>query len=410
MARGFAMGGGASMIGGNATPKDILVTKSAYVDGKKVEGSMPNIGQLVQNINSLNQPINIPEGYHDGTGYVQINPDDQLRIIASNIRKNITILGVTGSVNEGTDTSDATAAAGDILSGKIAYSKGNRLVGTIASQAAKTVTPSASAQTAVSAGTYCSGNITVGAIPNQKAATTITPSASAQTAANAGTYMTGALTLGAIPNQKGATTITPSTSAQTAANAGTYMTGALTLGAIPNQSAGGAKYATTSAQTLVTAPKYITSNITLGALSQTNLAAANILRGKTITISNGSSNVWSVNGNSNTLKRTTGSCTAQPQSTVRTIYYNSSGTWKDDWCRVASFNPGITPSWILWIEANHDGGYGTYGVRTSSTWWLRYGVGAFDNNLNSAWRFTSSAVDVPVDNGGNTVYWVCYGY
>lgn len=305
----------------------------------------------------------------------------------------------------GVEICGGDATAYDILLNKTAYVQGELVTGLIPTQAATTITPSASQQTAVSAGTHMSGNVTVNAIPNQKAATTITPTANSQTAAAAGTYMTGALTCGAIPNQKAATTITPKTTAQTAAAAGTYMTGALTCAAIPNQTTGGTKYATTSAQTILAANKWLTSALSIGALSQTNLAANNILRGKTITIKNGSANVWSVAGNNNTLKRVTGSCTAQ--STTRTIWFNSS--WKDDWQHVASFNPGITPVWVFWLEGTSDG-TGVYGVRTSSTWWLKYQIGAFNNNLNSAWRYTSSAVDVPTNSGGTTVWWTCYGY
>ena len=59
------------------------------------------------------------------------------------------------------NTFDADAAAGDILSGKTAYVDGVKVTGTIPSQAAKTITPSTSAQTAIAAGTYATGAVTV---------------------------------------------------------------------------------------------------------------------------------------------------------------------------------------------------------------------------------------------------------
>ena len=139
MARGFKMGGGSTALGGDATPEDILIGKTAYVNGDKITGNIPDIGQIIQEITTKSQQINIPLGRHDGTGYVQINQDDQLRLISSNIRKDITILGITGEVEEGTNTSDATATASDILSGKTAYVKDVKITGTIPSQAAKTV-------------------------------------------------------------------------------------------------------------------------------------------------------------------------------------------------------------------------------------------------------------------------------
>ena len=64
-------------------------------------------------------------------------------------------------IQTGTDTSDATATAGDILSGKTAYGAAGKLTGTIPSQNATTITPGTSAKTAISAGTYAAGAATV---------------------------------------------------------------------------------------------------------------------------------------------------------------------------------------------------------------------------------------------------------
>lgn len=65
------------------------------------------------------------------------------------------------SIQTGTDTSDATATAGDILSGKTAYGSSGKLTGIIPSVSGKTVTPGASQQTAVSAGSYTAGDVVV---------------------------------------------------------------------------------------------------------------------------------------------------------------------------------------------------------------------------------------------------------
>ena len=64
------------------------------------------------------------------------------------------------AISAGTDTSDATAAAGDILSGKTAYAGGEKLTGAIAVQAAQTISPGA-AQQVIPAGIYLAGPQTV---------------------------------------------------------------------------------------------------------------------------------------------------------------------------------------------------------------------------------------------------------
>ena len=51
-------------------------------------------------------------------------------IMANNIKNGVTILGITGNLSEGINTSDATATVEDIMEGKTAYVNGVKLVGT----------------------------------------------------------------------------------------------------------------------------------------------------------------------------------------------------------------------------------------------------------------------------------------
>lgn len=52
-------------------------------------------------------------------------------LIPENIKEDVTILGVTGTLHGGIDTEDATAVATDIASGKTAYARGSEITGSL---------------------------------------------------------------------------------------------------------------------------------------------------------------------------------------------------------------------------------------------------------------------------------------
>lgn len=74
---------------------------------------------------------------------------------------------ITGNLVPGVDTSDANAAAGDIRTGKTAYVNGSKVVGTIVSKEAQTYTPSSSEQV-INAGQYLAGAQTIAAVPTEE--------------------------------------------------------------------------------------------------------------------------------------------------------------------------------------------------------------------------------------------------
>lgn len=80
----------------DATASEILAGKFAYVNKNKIEGQMVNRGGVNITIDDLNGE-SIPVGYHDGSGTVDIDSTEKAKIVDTNIKAGIQILGVTGT-------------------------------------------------------------------------------------------------------------------------------------------------------------------------------------------------------------------------------------------------------------------------------------------------------------------------
>ena len=94
----------------NATAAEILSGQTAYVNGQKITGTMPNRGAVSGEIDDLSTPYQIPAGYHDGTGTVSIDATEAEKIIPGNIKDGVEVLGVVGTyTGEGVTAQAKTA-------------------------------------------------------------------------------------------------------------------------------------------------------------------------------------------------------------------------------------------------------------------------------------------------------------
>ena len=90
-----------------AVAAEILTGKTAYKNGTKLTGTMPNRGAQTGSISTVTGNVTIQQGYHDGSGSINIATTEQAKLIATNIREGVTILGVTGTMS-GSENMNAT--------------------------------------------------------------------------------------------------------------------------------------------------------------------------------------------------------------------------------------------------------------------------------------------------------------
>lgn len=93
-----------------AVAAEILSGKTAYKNGEEIVGTMPNRGAVTGSIATVAGEYTVPQGYHDGSGKVAIAAAEQAKLVATNIREGITVLGVTGTMSS-SEGMKATAAS-----------------------------------------------------------------------------------------------------------------------------------------------------------------------------------------------------------------------------------------------------------------------------------------------------------
>ena len=78
---------------------EILSGKTAHARGALLTGTMPINGAQMGSISTKEQEVSIAQGYHDGSGKVSISADEQAKLVPTNIREGITILGIEGTMS-----------------------------------------------------------------------------------------------------------------------------------------------------------------------------------------------------------------------------------------------------------------------------------------------------------------------
>lgn len=144
----------------NATASDILDSKTAYVDGQKIQGLITvydsgciqalevNVDEYIPNEGVFGNVLlgsSLEHGlYISPSDAMEVKMDEYplrvaLGVSAEKIKRGETILGVAGTC-DGIDTSDATAIAGNIQTGKTAYVNGQKITGNIPTSASGSIT------------------------------------------------------------------------------------------------------------------------------------------------------------------------------------------------------------------------------------------------------------------------------
>lgn len=189
-----------------ATAADVLANKVIINSkGETVTGTMANNGAVAKTLDATtgNQSYTIPAGYHNGNGKATVvleektaTPTKSAQDITPTTGKVLSKVTVAAIPDKYVDTSDANAAAANILAGKIAYVGGAKVTGTMPNNGDKLVTLDVSTETYFIPEGYHSGDGNVQILLQDK---TVTPTMSSQIVTPDDSHVLSKVTVNAIP-------------------------------------------------------------------------------------------------------------------------------------------------------------------------------------------------------------------
>ena len=225
-----------------ATAKDVLANKVIVTaDGTVTTGTMPKNGAVAQKLDGETTSYTVPAGYHDGKGTVSVTVETKS---ATPTKEEQTVTPTEGSLlssvtvgaipAEYVDTTDGTATAAQILTGRTAYVAGEKVTGTMPNNSpAATVLDTETASYTIPAG-YHDGTGSVSLSLETKSAT---PTKAQQTIEPSDGKVLSAVTVEAIPAQYVDTSSGTAAAGDILTGKTAFVNGVAVTGSMPNNGA-----------------------------------------------------------------------------------------------------------------------------------------------------------------------------